>query len=112
MEYLGVFAFIMVMCLLSFPQKVKKLEKKVKKLEKQRNEVPVMSRMMNELVGKHCKFSSEEAFSFTGKVEFECDVLDCDDEWVKFRTTDKKNREIVKMMRLEDIDTVELLEAV
>ncbi len=34
MEWLGVFAFIMIMCYSSYPDKVKKLEAKVNKLEK------------------------------------------------------------------------------
>lgn len=34
MEYLGVLAFVIVLCYMSYPDKVKKLERKVKKLEK------------------------------------------------------------------------------
>ena len=36
MEYLGVLAFIIMLCYMSYPDKVKKLERKVKKLEKER----------------------------------------------------------------------------
>ena len=36
MEYLGVLAFVIVLCYMSYPDKVKKLERKVKKLEKER----------------------------------------------------------------------------
>ena len=35
MEYLGVLAFVIVLCYMSYPDKVKKLERKVKKLEKE-----------------------------------------------------------------------------
>ncbi len=108
MEYFGVFAFVLVMCYLSVPGKVKKLEAKVKRLEKQRNGAYAMSKLMQQLIGKTCTLISEKGLSIAGKCEFTCEILDCDEEWVKIRLDQKKGGKAVKMMRLEDIESVEL----
>ena len=55
MEYLGVLAFVIVLCYMSYPDKVKKLERKVKKLEKERCRESIMSKLIEELVGRDCK---------------------------------------------------------
>lgn len=80
MEYLGVLAFVIVLCYMSYPDKVKKLERKVKKLEKERCRESIMSKLIEELVGRDCKISSEKGINFAGKTEFECHVMDCDEE--------------------------------
>ena len=79
MEYLGVLAFVIVLCYMSYPDKVKKLERKVKKLEKERCRESIMSKLIEELVGRDCKISSEKGINFVGKTEFECHVMDCDE---------------------------------
>ena len=43
-----------------------------------------MSKLIEELVGRDCKISSEKGINFAGKTEFECHVMDCDEEWLKF----------------------------
>ena len=103
MEYLGVLAFVIVLCYMSYPDKVKKLERKVKKLEKERCRESIMSKLIEELVGRDCKISSEKGINFVGKTEF-----DCDEEWLKISLKDKKNQEIVKMIRVEDVDEIEV----
>ena len=110
MEYFGVMAFILVMCCLSYPEKIKKLEAKVKILEKQRKGESAVSKLIRELVGKDCKITSEQGAAFTGKMEFLCHVLDYDEEWLKIRFLDKKNQEITKLIRVEDIEHIEILE--
>ena len=102
MEYLGVLAFVIVLCYMSYPDKVKKLERKVKKLEKERCRESIMSKLIEELVGRDCKISSEKGINFVGKTEFECHVMDCDEEWLKISLKDKKNQEIVKMKSIPD----------
>ena len=77
MEYLGVLAFVIVLCYMSYPDKVKKLERKVKKLEKERCRESIMSKLI-------------------------------DEEWLKISLKDKKNQEIVKMIRVEDVDEIEV----
>ena len=34
--------------------------------------------------------------------------MDCDEEWLKISLKDKKNQEIVKMIRMEDVDEIEV----
>lgn len=38
-----------------------------------------------------------------------CLVLDTDDEWMKVRFTDKKNNQITKLLRIENIDEIEIV---
>ena len=52
MEYLGVLAFVIVLCYMSYPDKVKKLERKVKKLEKERCRESIMSKLIEEFQAK------------------------------------------------------------
>ena len=35
-------------------------------------------------------------------------MMDCDEEWLKISLKDKKNQEIVKMIRVEDVDEIEV----
>ncbi len=44
------------------------------------------------------------------KREVTCFVLDVDDEWVKIRYTDKKKKQVIKIVRIESINEVEILE--
>ena len=110
MEYFGVFAFVLAIGCLTLPGKIKKLEAKVKSLEKQRNGAGAMSKLMEQLIGKECILISENGLAIAGKAEFPCEILDCDDEWVKIRLVNKKGQKTVKMMRLDDIESVQLLD--
>ena len=83
MEFFGVFAFIMVMAYSSLPGNVEKLESKVKKLQKgvsnnQKGE-SVMSKLINDLVGKECIIKSEVGMELVGKPDIKCNVLDADE---------------------------------
>ena len=42
--------------------------------------------------------------------KYKCYVLDADDDWIKIRLKDKKKGEIIKLIRIEDIDNVEVSE--
>ena len=44
-----------------------------------------------------------------GSTEMKCLVLDTDDEWMKVRFTDKKNNQITKLLRIENIDEIEIV---
>lgn len=109
MEYFGVFAFILILAYSSYPGKVKKLEAKIKKLERKQKGENVMSKLINELVGKECKIKSDDVLMLVGSDEMKCLVLDCDDEWMKVQYTDKKNNVITKLLRIENVDEVEIL---
>lgn len=110
MEYLGCFAFILLLLYSSYPGKVKRLEAKVRQMERKQKGENTMSKLINELVGKDCKIKSEDAFSLVGAGELPCRVLDADDEWLKVQFTDKKKQQVTKLLRIEHIDEVELLE--
>ena len=110
MEYLGVFAFIMMLVYVSYPGKVKRLEAKVKRMERKQKGENAMSKLINELKGKECKIKSEDALVLVGSEEMSCLVLDTDDEWIKVQFVDKKNNTITKLLRIENIDEIQIME--
>ena len=100
MEWIGFIALAVLLCYSSYPGKVKRLEVAVKRLErKQRGE-----NNMSKLVNTECKIKSDDALQLVGSTEMKCLVLDTDDEWMKVRFTDKKNNQITKLLRIENID--------
>ncbi|MBU5481613.1 hypothetical protein KQI91_10435 [Blautia sp. MSJ-19] len=46
-------------------------------------------------------------FSFAGKTELSCKIIDADDVWIKICYTEKKDKQVVKLMRIENIDSIE-----
>jgi len=105
LEWMGWFAFTIILCYASYPGRVKKLEDKVKKLEIKQKGDKKMSKIINELVGKQCKIKTEDEII---NENFNCTVLDTDDEWIKFTYTDKKNNIMTKILRIEAIDSIDL----
>ena len=83
MEWFGIVALLLLLCYSAYPGKVKRLETKVKRLEKKQRGVAYMSKLINDLVGKQCIIRSEFIFSFAGKTELSCKIIDADDEWIK-----------------------------
>lgn len=108
MEWFGMVAFIMVICCISYPEKVKRLEATVKRLERKQKGENSMSKLINELIGKECKIKSDDAFALVGSDEVVCSVLDADDEWIKIQFIDKKKNTITKLLRIENIDEIEI----
>ena len=49
----------------------------------------------------------EFIFSFAGKTELSCKIIDADDEWIKICYTEKKDKQVVKLMRIENIESIE-----
>lgn len=80
---------------------------KVKRLEKKQRGVAYMSKLINDLVEKQCIIRSEFIFSFAGKTELSCKIIDADDEWIKICYTEKKDKQVVKLMRIENIESIE-----
>ena len=107
MEYCGIIALVLLLCYSAYPGKVKRLESKVKRLEKKQRGVAYMSKLINDLVGKQCIIRSEFIFSFSGKTELSCKIIDADDEWIKICYTEKKDKQVVKLMRIENIESIE-----
>ena len=108
MEYFGVFAFILILAYSSYPGKVKRLEAKIKKLEKKQKGDTVMSKLINELVGRECRIKPEVELELTD-AWIQCYVLDADDEWVKIQYEDKKKGSITKLFRIDNIAEVEMI---
>lgn len=69
-----------------------------------------MSRLIDDLVGEQCTIKSEAILNFAGKTELSCTILDADDEWMKICYTDKKNKQVTKLLRIEAIDEIEIEE--
>jgi len=105
MEYLGVFAFIMVLSYMGLPDKVKKLNKRVKILERKniKKEVNRMSEIISSLVGERCKLKD-----LSGIASYEGTILAVDEEWVKINVVKNKNESIV-VMRIEDIKEIKMI---
>jgi len=111
MEFFGLIAFFMLLCYSSYPGKVKRLESKIKQMERKQKGENIMSKLISELAGKECKIKCEEALSLVGNEEMVCSVLDTDDEWIKVQVVDKKKNQITKLIRIENIEEIEILEA-
>lgn len=105
LEWMGWFVFIIILCYAAYPGKVKKLESKVKKLQIKQNGDKKMSKIISDLIGKQCKIEAEDLIL---NENFNCTVLDSDDEWIKFTYTDKKNNIMTKILRIDAINSIEL----
>lgn len=106
MEWFGLIAFILVLCMPSHDREIKNHETRLKRIENKNKGANVMSKLIKEMVGKDCVIKSTEAIAF-GDPTIQCHVLDADDEWVKIRFTTKKG-EKTKLMRISAIDEIEL----
>ena len=76
---------------------------KVKQLEKKQRGAMYMSTLINSLVGKQCIIRSDSFLGFAGKTEVSCKIVDADDDLL-YR---KKNKQVVKLLRIENIDAIE-----
>ena len=110
MEWLGLIAFVLVMFHSSYPSKTEKLISKVNKLERKQRGGSYMSKLISEIIGKECQISLSAHSEWTDIRKYQCYVLDADDDWIKIRLKDKKKGEIIKLIRIEDIDNVEVSE--
>ena len=111
MEWIGLVAFVFVLCYASYPGRVKRLETTIKKLERQQKGENVMSKFISELVQKDCKIKTEDALQLVGSTELLFHVLDADDECIKVSFADRKKNQITKLLRIENISEVEIIES-
>lgn len=109
MEWMGWFCFIIILFYSSYPGKVKKLEAKVKRLERIGRGDLEMAKIISDLVGKECKIKTEDVVVAVGTTEFQCTVLEVDDEWLKFSYYDKKKACKTVIIRIDAIESMELL---
>lgn len=82
-------------------KKIKRLNKRIKGLEKQVKGNKEMSRLLEELKGQTATVTVDG-------VGFEYEIMDIDEDWVKLsRETNKQQRE-TKLVRIEDIQDIQL----
>ena len=111
MEYFGLIAFCIAMTTLGHTSRLNKLEAKIRKINNQKKGANIMSKMINELVDKQCKIvlsSGDVEISFSDPA-ITCKVLDVDDEWMKIQFEDKKKNVITKIIRIDDIAQIDIL---
>lgn len=84
--------------------KLRRMQGRVKSIEKYRKGEKTMSRFLKEMIGKKPMITSE----LIGTNDWL--VVDVDEDWVKLSKTDKKGQTRTKLMRIEDIRSVELQE--
>lgn len=109
MEFFGFMAFILVLSYSDYPSKTKKLAREIKRLKRGIKGENEMSMLLNELVGKDCEIKMvEDAISFAS-TDLTCTVLDVDDEWLKIRLRNKKDKLIEQLIRVENIESIELV---
>lgn len=110
MEWVGLVALALILCYSSYPARVQRLEATIKRLERKQKGEYSMSKLISELVNKECRIKSDDAIQWVGNAELKCLVLDSDDEWMKVRFTNKKSNQITKLLRIEHIDEIEIIE--
>ena len=85
----------------SSEKKIKKLNKRIKRLEKQVKGNQEMSRLLEELKG-------QTATVLVSGVGFEYEILDIDEDWVKLTRVNHKQQRETKLVRIEDIQGIQL----
>ena len=111
MEWIGWVALVIILCYSSYPGRVRRLETTMKKVERQQRGENAMSKLICDLVQKECKIKTEDALQLVGSTELLCHVLDADDEWIKVSFADRKKNQITKLLRIENISELEIIES-
>ena len=105
MEAFGLFSFIIVMCYMSYPKKVDKLERKIKRLEQGKDGANTMSKLISDLIGTECIVTLDVPLQTSTPVR----IIDADDDWVKITYSTKKNEKKTQIIRIEDITKIEIV---
>lgn len=88
--------------------KINKIESKIKRLERLSKGDKTMSEILTGLKNKKCKLVSDEFLKMKLNREYECTIIDVDDEWLKIALIDKKGINKNYILRIENIERVEL----
>ncbi len=108
MEFFGVLAFILVLSYSDYPSKTKRLAREIKRLKRGIKGENEMSLLLSELIGKDFEIQMvEDAISFAN-TDLTCTILDVDDEWVKVSLKNRKDQLVEKLIRVENIESIEL----
>lgn len=90
---------------LTSSSELKNVKRKLKRLERNKERSGEMSRFFKEMIGKKTIIIGE-VFGTDGWV-----IVDADADWVKLSRTNKKGQTKIKLMRIDDIKSVELRES-
>ena len=82
-------------------KKIKRLNKRIKGLEKQVKGNKEMSRLLEELKGQTATVTVDG-------VGFEYEIIDIDEDWVKLSRETNKQQKETKLVRIEDIQDIQL----
>ena len=85
----------------SSEKKIKRLNKRIRRLEKQVKGNQDMSRLLEELKG-------QTATVLVSGVGFEYEILDIDEDWVKLSRENKRKEKETQLVRIEDIQGIQL----
>ena len=90
--------------------KLKRMQGRIKSLERKRKGNKRMSQFLKEMIGKKPTIMSESIGTKNWLVKWLVNwlVVDVDEEWVKLSMTDKKGQIKTKLIRIEDIRSIEL----
>ena len=91
----------LIMVYVSSEKKIRRLNKRIRRLEKQVKGNQDMSRILEELKG-------QTATVTVSGVGFEYEILDIDEDWVKLSRENKKKEKETKLVRIEDIQGIQL----
>lgn len=109
MEFFGFMAFMLLLFYSDYPNKTKKLSREVTRLKRRVKGENEMSILLGEIIGKDCEITMEDDAMSFGASAFTCTVLDVDDEWVKILLRNRKEELIEKLIRVENIESIELV---
>ena len=65
-----------------------------------------MSQMLMDLVGKCCTIQNEDEEYLTGGADIVCRVMAADDEWIKIAYIDENGGRVIRMERIETLDSI------
>ena len=80
-------------------KKIKRLNRRIRRLEKQLKGSQEMSRLLEELKGQTVTVNGF-------RTEYE--IMDIDEDWVKLSRENKKKEKETKLVRIEDIQGIQL----
>ena len=96
-----IFIPFLVIIYASTEKKIKRLNKRIRRLEKQVKGNQDMSRLLEELKGQTATVTVDG-------VGFEYEIMDIDEDWVKLTRVNNKQQSETKLVRIEDIQDVQL----
>ena len=96
-----IFIPFLVIIYASTEKKIKRLNKRIRRLEKQVKGNKEMSRLLEELKGQTATVTVDG-------VGFEYEIIDIDEDWVKLTRVIHKQQRETKLVRIEDIQGIQL----